>query len=80
MTQRRIDIAKTIITFAGIAITLIGVAIAFGAQNQKLEGTVAEQAKMKERVDAHDISITRLETKVDYIIKGVDEIKAEIKK
>ena len=36
-------------------------------------GSVSDQATESEKV------IVRMETKIEYIIKGVDEIKAEVK-
>jgi hypothetical protein len=81
MTQQQKKIGiTTLCAVAGLIITLASVLLAVGAQNQKLEQVTAKQEAMDITVKTHDRSITTLETKVDYIVKTLDEIKSEVKK
>jgi hypothetical protein len=78
---------KNILTYIGIASILVGWGITWANQNAKITenktsiellnkrmDTVSQQATDSEKV------IIRIETKIEYIIKAVDEIKAEVKK
>jgi hypothetical protein len=77
---------KNILTYIGIASILIGWGITWANQNAKITenrtsitllnkrmDSVSEQAADSEKVDI------RIETKIEYIMKTVDEIKTEIK-
>jgi len=77
---------KNILTYLGIASILVGWGITWANQNAKIAEnrtsiellnkrieTVSGQAADSEKV------IIRIETKVEYIMKAVDEIKAEMK-
>ncbi|MBC8379135.1 MAG: hypothetical protein H8E62_08170 [Planctomycetes bacterium] len=77
---------KTILTFLGVAVILVGWGITWANQNAQIcanrsdidllrgeVNSVSDQASDSEK------AIVRMETKIEYIIKGVDEIKAEVK-
>ena len=77
---------KNILTYIGIATVLVGWGITWANQNAKISenrtsvellnkqmDVVSQQASESEKV------IIRIETKVEYIVKTVDEIKAEVK-
>jgi uncharacterized protein YllA (UPF0747 family) len=77
---------KNILTYLGIAAVLVGWGVTWANQNAKISenrtsvellnkrmDVVSQQASESEKV------IIRIETKVEYIMKAVDEIKTEIK-
>jgi hypothetical protein len=77
---------KNILTYIGIATVLVGWGITWANQSAKISenrtgiellnkqmDVVSQQASGSEK------AIIRIETKVEYIIKGIDEIKAEVK-
>ena len=73
-------IMRIIAAIAGVILTIASMVWALATQNQKLEVNCTEVKMVKEKVDIHDKTITQIETKLDYISKGVDEIRKEIKK
>ena len=77
---------KTILTFFGTAALMVGWGITWANQNAKISANRSDIDAMKREVcsvsdQASDSekAIVRMETKIEYIIKGVDEIKAEVK-
>ena len=77
---------KLILTGLGIAAVLVGWGVAWASQNARIStnrtnidalskqvGTVSSQATEADK------AIVRMETKIEYIVKGIDEIKAEIR-
>ena len=77
---------KLILTGLGIGAVLVGWGVSWANQNARIStnrtnidvlskqvGTVSSQATEADK------AIVRMETKIEYIIKGVDEIKAEVK-
>lgn len=82
-----VSMRKNILTYLGIASILVGWGITWANQNAKITEnktsiellnkrmeTVSKQATDSEKV------IVRIETKIEYIMKAVDEIKVEVKK
>ena len=81
MTKQQGDnTIKTVSVILSMVLAAGGVLFAIGAQNQKIETMGCEQTVLRGVVADHEKSITTLETKMDYIVKGVDEIRTEIKK
>ena len=77
---------KNILTYIGIATVLVGWGITWANQNAKISGNRTSIELLNKRMDVvsqqaseSEKTIIRIETKVEYIIKGVDEIKAEVK-
>ena len=80
------NIWKTVLTFLGIAAVLVGWGVTWANQNARIcanrsdiDALKREVASVSEKASDSEKTIVRMETKIEYIIKGVDEIKAEIK-
>jgi hypothetical protein len=78
---------KLIYAAFGVAVILVGWGMTWANQNAKINANKANiellSATVKNvssQATEADKAIVRIETKLEYIIKGVDEIKAEIKK
>ena len=78
---------KTILTFLGIAALLVGWGMSWANQNAKINANrsnidliTRQVANVSSQATESDKAIVRMETKIEYIIKGVDEIKTDIKK
>ncbi len=77
---------KGVLTFLGIAVLLVGWGIAWANQNSRItanktniKSLSAQVGNVSSQATETDKAIVRMETKIEYIIKGIDEIKAEIK-
>ena len=77
---------KLILTGLGIAAILVGWGVAWASQNARIctnKVNIEALSKQVENVSSQateaDKAIVRMETKIEYIIKGIDEIKAEVK-
>ena len=77
---------KLILSCLGIAVLLVGWGSAWANQNSRITANKANIESLSAQVDnvssqatEADKAIVRMETKIEYIIKGIDEIKAEIK-
>ena len=77
---------KTILTFLGTAVLLVGWGISWANQNAKIHANSSSIDTLTNSVDnissqasESEKAIVRMETKIEYIIKGIDEIKAEVK-
>ncbi|MCF7955340.1 MAG: hypothetical protein K9M75_06030 [Phycisphaerae bacterium] len=77
---------KALLTLLALAGILIGWGITWANQNAKIVANSASIDALTDRVKTvtsqateSDKAIVRMETKIEYIIKGVDEIKAEVK-
>ena len=77
---------KTILTFLGIAVLLVGWGITWANQNARIVANSAsidalsgQVTNVTSQATESDKAIVRMETKIEYIIKGVDEIKVELK-
>ena len=77
---------KVILTLFWIAAMLVGWEMTWANQNAKIYANKANIALLSATVKnvssqatEADKAIVRIETKLEYIIKGVDEIKAEVK-
>jgi septal ring factor EnvC (AmiA/AmiB activator) len=77
---------KTVLSFMGIAVVLVGWGITWANQNAKIcenrtdiDALNREVASVSDQASDSEKAIVRMETKIEYIIKGVDEIKAEVK-
>ena len=77
---------KTVLTFLGIAAVLVGWGITWANQNAKIcanrsdiDALQREVVSVSEKASDSEKTIVRMETKIEYIVKGVDEIKAEVK-
>ena len=77
---------KTILTFLGAAAVLVGWGITWANQNARISANRSdiellkrEVASVSQQASESEKTIVRMETKIEYIIKGVDEIKAEVK-
>ena len=77
---------KLILSCLGVAVLLVGWGIAWANQNSRItankaniESLAAQVGNVSSQATEADKAIVRMETKIEYIIKGIDEIKAEIK-
>ncbi|MBW8016896.1 MAG: hypothetical protein FVQ82_11975 [Planctomycetes bacterium] len=77
---------KSLLTLFALAGILIGWGITWANQNAKIHANSIGIDTLTDRVEnvssqttESDKAIVRMETKIEYIIKGVDEIKAEVK-
>jgi len=77
---------KALLTLIALAGILIGWGVTWANQNAKIHANAAGIDTLTDRVKTvtsqateSDKAIVRMETKIEYIIKGVDEIKAEVK-
>ncbi len=77
---------KLIYTCLGIAVILVGWGVAWANQNAKIYANKARIEALCKQVETvsgqaseSEKAIVRMETKIEYIIKGIDEIKAEVK-
>ncbi|MBW8015461.1 MAG: hypothetical protein FVQ82_04680 [Planctomycetes bacterium] len=77
---------KTIVTLSGIAALLVGWGITWANQNARIVANSAsinslagQVVNVSSQATEADKAIVRMETKIEYIIKGIDEIKAEVK-
>ena len=77
---------KTVLTFLAAAVMLVGWGMTWANQSARICANRAEIGTLKEKMDSvadqtteSEKAIVRMETKIEYIIKGVDEIKAEVK-
>lgn len=77
---------KTIISGLAAAALLVGWGVTWANQNAKInanrldiEALKRELASVSVQASDSEKAIVRMETKIEYIIKGVDEIKAEVK-
>jgi hypothetical protein len=80
------DKLKIILTGLGIAAVMVGWGMTWANQNAKICANRADIEALSRRVDMvsnqagdSEKAIVRMETKIEYIVKGVDEIKAEVK-
>lgn len=78
---------KVIGTILGIAGILVGWGVTWANQNARIcenRGRIDGLTKRVETVSTQasesEKAIVRMETKIEYIIKGVDEIKEEVKR
>ena len=77
---------KALMTILAIAALLVGWGISWANQNARIQTNSASIDLLTDRVKTvssqateSDKAIVRIETKIEYIIKGIDEIKAEVK-
>ena len=77
---------KKILTFLGMAAVLVGWGMTWANQNAKINANSSDIEKIDEKmsnvsgqVSESEKAIVRMETKIEYIVKGIDEIKAEVK-
>ena len=82
--ETKIKVAATILTIAAV---LIGWGISWANQNARIRTNKVSIDNLSGRVEnvssqatESEKAIIRMETKIEYIIKGVDEIKSEIKR
>ena len=78
---------KKMLTFLGMAAVMVGWGMTWANQNAKINANIADIEKIDEKmsnvsgqVSESEKAIVRMETKIEYIVKGIDEIKAEVKK
>ena len=77
---------KTVLTFLAAAVMLVGWGMTWANQSARIHANRVEIGTLKEKMDSvadqtteSEKAIVRMETKIEYIIKGVDEIKSEVK-
>jgi hypothetical protein len=77
---------RNLITYLGIASILVGWGITWANQNAKITENRTSISLLNNRMDTvsgqatdSEKVIVRIETKIEYIMKAVDEIKAEMK-
>ena len=77
---------KAVLTFLGVAALLVGWGVTWANQNAKIytnrsdiDVLKREVCSVSDQASESEKAIVRMETKIEYIIKGVDEIKAEVK-
>ena len=78
---------KILYTAFGVAVILVGWGMTWANQNAKInvnraniEMLSATVKNVSSQATEADKAIVRMETKIEYILKGIDEIKAEIKR
>ena len=79
--------AKTVIGLVLFALVVLGWGIAFGYIksdvyhiDEQANGNTVKIEVMDEKVDNNKEMLIRIETRQEVVIKGIDEIKAELKK
>jgi peptidoglycan hydrolase CwlO-like protein len=79
--------SKSLLTILALAGMLIGWGVTWANQNAKIvanstsiEALSGQVETVASQATESDKAIVRMETKIEYIIKGVDEIKTDIKK
>ncbi|MBE0534987.1 MAG: hypothetical protein IH624_04895 [Phycisphaerae bacterium] len=77
---------RMVLTGLGIAAVLVGWGVAWANQNARImanKASIEAVSKQMENVSGEarevDKAIVRMETKIEYIVKGIDEIRAEMK-
>ena len=77
---------KTVLTFLGVAALLVGWGITWANQSAQIcanrsdiDALKREVCSVSDQASESEKAIVRMETKIEYIVKGVDEIKAEVK-
>jgi peptidoglycan hydrolase CwlO-like protein len=77
---------KGILTFLGMAAVLVGWGMTWANQSAKINVNRSDIETIDEKMDnvtgqvsESEKAIVRMETKIEYIVKGIDEIKAELK-
>ena len=77
---------KLILTGLGVAAVLVGWGVSWANQNARITANKANIDALSKQVEnvsgqatEADKAIVRMETKIEYIVKGIDEIKAEVK-
>lgn len=80
------DKLKMIITGLSLAAVMVGWGMTWANQNAKICANRADIDVLSRRVDMvsgqaseSEKAIVRMETKIEYIVKGIDEIKAQVK-
>ena len=77
---------KKMLIFLGMAAVMVGWGMTWANQNAKINANAVDIEKIDEKmsnvsgqVSESEKAIVRMETKIEYIVKGIDEIKAEVK-
>ena len=77
---------KTVLTILAAAVMLVGWGMTWANQSARICANQSEIGTLKEKMESvadqtseSEKAIVRMETKIEYIIKGVDEIKSEVK-
>lgn len=77
---------KTIGPALAMIVILVGWGISWANQTARINNNKAKIDMLSSQVESvssqateADKAIVRMETKIEYIIKGIDEIKAEVK-
>ena len=77
---------KTLLTLLGLAGLLVGWGVTWANQNARIVANSAsinslsgQVVNVSSQATEADKAIVRMETKIEYIIKGIDEIKVEVK-
>ena len=77
---------KLVYTALGVAVILVGWGMTWANQNAKINvnrANIEMLSKHVENVSSQateaDKAIVRMETKIEFILQGIEEIKAEIK-
>ena len=77
---------KIVYTCLGIAAILVSWGMLWSNQNARINANRVKIGMLSSQVESvssqateADKAIVRMETKIEYIIKGIDEIKAEVK-
>jgi septal ring factor EnvC (AmiA/AmiB activator) len=77
---------KTGLAFLAAAVMLVGWGMTWENQSARICANQSEIGALKEKMASvadqtseSEKAIVRMETKIEYIIKGVDEIKSEVK-
>ncbi len=77
---------KTIGPAIAVIVILVGWGISWANQNAKIHANsngiktlTSRVVNVSSQATEADKAIVRMETKIEYIIKGIDEIKSEVK-
>lgn len=77
---------KLIYTAFGIAVILVGWGMTWANQNAKINANKAnidtlsmQVLNVSSQATEADKAIIRMETKIEFILQGIEEIKAEVK-
>ena len=77
---------KTLLTLLGVAALLVGWGMTWANQNARIVANSAsitalsgQVVNVSSQATEADKAIVRIDTKVEFILKGIEEIKSEIK-
>lgn len=62
-----------------IGVLLVGVAVAYATLRERMNTNRGRIVKVEEKAEDNQIAIVEMRTDLKYIVKGIDEIKEQLK-